>query len=59
MAPLAQLVAHGGVPGAIAEGMVALVVVGVLVAVWMRERKSGADERKEARLRDDGGTRRR
>jgi len=37
-------VAHGGIPGAIAEGTIAIVVVVLFVAVWLRERASG-DER--------------
>jgi hypothetical protein len=34
------LVAHGGTAGAIAEALIALVVIGVLVAVWLRERSA-------------------
>lgn len=33
------VVAHGGVAGLIVEILVTLVVVGVLVAVWIRERR--------------------
>ncbi len=33
------LLAHGGLPGAIAETSVAVLVLGVFVAVWHRERK--------------------
>jgi len=53
VAALAWIVAHGGVPGAIAEGAIALAVVGVLVAVWLRERRDGeerdrvSDERRD------------
>ena len=58
MAALAGLasLAHGGVPGAIAEGMIALAVAGVLGAVWLRERRASR-ERRDARrgdLSDDG-----
>lgn len=42
MAALAGIVptalAHGGTAGAIAESSIALVVVGVFVAIWLRER---------------------
>jgi hypothetical protein len=37
--------AHGGVGGAIVEASAALAVVGLFVAVWLRERKTRqADE---------------
>ena len=36
--------AHGGIPGAIAEGTIAVAVVAVFVAVWLRERGSGDEE---------------
>jgi hypothetical protein len=38
------IVAHGGVPGAIAEGAIAVAVVALFVAVWLRERRGGEDE---------------
>ena len=44
MGSLPGLVAHGGLWGAIVEGVVALGVAAVLVAVWLRERRGGADE---------------
>jgi hypothetical protein len=53
VAPVAGLVAHGGLWGAIGEGVVALAVVGVLVAVWLRER--GRDDEHEGGLNDDAG----
>jgi hypothetical protein len=55
VAPLAGIVAHGGVAGAIAESFVALSVAGVLVAVWLRERRAGRAHSSgdQARLRDD------
>ena len=39
MVPVEQLIAHGGIAGAIVEGLVVVLVVGVLVAVWLRERR--------------------
>ena len=45
------VLAHGGIPGAIAESAIALSVVGLFVAIWLRERSARkADE--EAELRD-------
>ena len=45
------VLAHGGVPGAIAEAAIALAVVGVFVGIWLRERSARkADE--EPALRD-------
>jgi len=51
MAALAGLVAHGGLAGALVEALVFLLVAGVLIAVWLRERRSGHDEG-SARVRD-------
>ena len=53
MAPLAWLVAHGGVPGAIAESALALFVIVVLGAVWLRERRGGDEPRVQKKRRDD------
>ena len=53
MAPLAWLVAHGGVPGAIVESLVALAVLSVIVAVWLRERRGGDEAGVEQERRDD------
>lgn len=55
MDPLAWVVlAHGGVAGAIVESLVGVAVVGVLVAVWLRERRGGDEHRDgAARLRDE------
>jgi hypothetical protein len=51
------LVAHGGVGGAIAEGLVAVVVASVFGAVWFRERRArnehGHDGPAVLRDRDD------
>jgi hypothetical protein len=55
VAPLAGIVAHGGVAGAIAESALVLVVASIFFAVWIRERKRGRERAPEgpARLRDD------
>jgi hypothetical protein len=37
-------VAHGGLPGAIAEGAIAVAVVALFVAVWLRERRGGEEQ---------------
>ena len=52
MALVPGLVAHGGLAGALVESLVVLTVVSVLVAVWLRERRSGHEEG-PARFRDD------
>jgi hypothetical protein len=45
------VLAHGGVPGAIAEAAIALAVVGLFVGIWLRERSARrADD--ELELRD-------
>ena len=53
MAPLAGLVAHGGLAGAIAESFVAIAISAVLIAVWVRERRAGRAASGPAQLRDD------
>jgi hypothetical protein len=62
MAPLAglttfplhlHLVGHGGVAGAIAESLVVIAISAALVAVWIRERRSGRASEGPARLRDE------
>jgi hypothetical protein len=60
VAPLAALIGHGGLAGAIVEGLIVLAVVGVLLAVWLRERRAGDESEPgaEARLRNDDGPRR-
>ena len=35
-----SMLAHGGLVGAVAESAIALAVVGVFVAVWLRERSA-------------------
>lgn len=49
-------IAHGGVAGAIAEGLVALAVAGLLGAVWLRERRAQRAQRSAppGALTDDG-----
>ena len=37
---MGAVLAHGGLAGAIAEGAIALAVVGVFVAIWLRERSA-------------------
>jgi hypothetical protein len=54
VAALAGLIAHGGLAGALVEGLVALAVAGVLVAVWLRERRHG-DKEDEGRAGLRGG----
>ena len=39
MAPVAGLIAHGGVGGAIVESLLVLGIAAIFVAVWLRERK--------------------
>ena len=55
MALVAGVVAHGGLGGAIVEALVFLTVTAILVAVWLRERRSSRDHAHDgpARLRDD------
>lgn len=45
--------AHGGVGGAIVEALVGLAVLGVFVAIWLRERQARGDPQRQARLRDE------
>jgi uncharacterized membrane protein len=54
--PLAGLIAHGGVPGAVVESLLALTVVALFVAVWVRERHARRETRGSGRIgerRDD------
>jgi hypothetical protein len=57
VAALAELstgpLAHGGTYGLLAEILIAAVVGGFFVAVWLRERRAG--EREPAELRDEDG----
>jgi hypothetical protein len=43
------VIAHGGVGGLIVEGLLALTVLGVFAAVWLREGRAGRSRS------DDGG----
>jgi hypothetical protein len=52
------VIAHGGVAGAVVEALVALAVLGVLAAVWLRERRGRTRRRGPAKLRDEDGRRR-
>jgi len=49
------VIAHGGLAGALVEGLVALAVAGVLVAVWLRSRAGGDGDgvAEPAELRED------
>jgi hypothetical protein len=40
VAAIQGLVAHGGVGGAIVEALLALTILALFVAVWLRERRS-------------------
>lgn len=44
MAVDAFLVAHGGLAGALVEAAIVLALVGVLVWVWLRERRADRDD---------------
>ena len=46
------MIAHGGVPGAIVESLLALAVVALFAAVWLRERGARREPRGAARLRE-------
>lgn len=49
--------AHGGAAGAIVESLIVLVVIGVLIAVWLRERRGSRHESERADgLSDDEST---
>ena len=50
MAADAGLVAHGGLAGALVEAAIVLALVGILVWVWLRERR--ADREDELNERD-------
>jgi hypothetical protein len=40
MASVAGVVAHGGVAGALVEGLIAVGVAAIFVAIYLRERRS-------------------
>jgi len=49
----AGLVAHGGLAGALVEAAIVLALVGVLVWVWLRERRADRDDYLSARDGED------
>jgi hypothetical protein len=49
----AFLVAHGGLAGALVEASIVLALVGVLVWVWLRERRADRDDYLSARDGED------
>jgi len=51
--PVPGLIAHGGVAGAVIESLLALAIVGVLLAVWLREQRGRSGRVGPARLRDE------
>ena len=57
MDPLALnelVLAHGGIPGAIAEASVALAVIGLFGSIWLRERSARKSrDQRGVRERDD------
>jgi hypothetical protein len=50
----AWLIAHGGITGAVVESLIVLAVVGVLVAVWLNERRAAGKSLE--RLSDEEST---
>jgi hypothetical protein len=48
-------VAHGGLAGAVVEALVALAIIGLLLAVWLRERRRGDEPEVEEDGRDGDG----
>lgn len=53
MAADAGLVAHGGLAGALVEAAIVLALVGVLVWVWLRERRADRDDSLSGREGED------
>ena len=51
------VLAHGGIPGLLAELSLGLLVVVLLGVVWLRERRrrGRAERPQQARMRDEGG----
>lgn len=56
MAALAGLVAHGGVAGAFVEGLIALAVILLCGAVWIRERHARRERRERSESFSDEGS---
>lgn len=49
-----MVLAHGGIPGAIAEATVAVAVIAIFGSIWLRERSARKSrDRGEFRERDD------
>jgi hypothetical protein len=42
VAALPRLVAHGGVGGAVIESLLVLTILGIFLAVWLRERRASS-----------------
>ena len=55
MGALPGLVAHGGAAGAVVEALVGMAVLGVFLAIWLRERRVRSEPGPDspARLRDE------
>lgn len=51
MGALAGLVAHGGVAGAAIEALLGLAVIGLFVAIWLRERRARGESGSEGSAR--------
>ena len=43
-----MIVAHGGVGGAIVEGLLAVSIAAIFLTVWLRERRAGRSRSDEA-----------
>jgi hypothetical protein len=56
VAPVAELIAHGGLAGAILEALIVLAVIGVFAAAWLRERVAAEDAREPEPLSEDDST---
>jgi hypothetical protein len=41
------MIAHGGVGGAIVEALLAISILAVFLAVWLRERRAGRDDQED------------
>jgi hypothetical protein len=43
------VLAHGGIGGLVVEGLLAATVIGIFVAVWLRERRGGRSRSEDGR----------
>lgn len=51
---IGTVLAHGGIPGAIAEAAMAIAVIGLFGSIWLRERSARRSREKTGvRKRDD------